>query len=141
MGDEGSMVVEQAADRVVRRLVADVRGMPNRVAFGEGAVWAADWHIDSVTRIDPQTNQVVGAPIPIGFHAGNIVADLGSVWVTSDYRIDGDADQIVLVRVDPATNQAIETIPLGGHPIDVVVAEGAVWVSVQGPSMVVRIEP
>jgi YVTN family beta-propeller protein len=116
---------------------------PHRVAFGEGAVWVANWHINSVTRIDPQTNQIVGEPIPIGFHAGNIAVGLGSVWVTSDYRgpVDAAPEDVVLVRIDPQTNEVVETIPLGGHPIDVEIGGDAVWVSVQGPDKVLRINP
>jgi YVTN family beta-propeller protein len=116
---------------------------PHRIAFGEGAIWVANWHINSVTRIDPQTDQVIGEPIPIGFHAGNIAVGLGSVWVTSDYRspVDAAPEDVVLVRIDPQTNQAIETIPLGGHPIDVEIAGDAVWVSIQGPNKVLRINP
>ena len=116
---------------------------PHRIAYGEGAVWVANWHVNSITRIDPQTNQVLGEPIPIGHHAGNIALGFGSVWVTSDYRgpMDGAAEDVVLVRIDLQTNQVVETIPLGGHPIDVEVSEEAVWVSVQGPGMVVKIIP
>lgn len=116
---------------------------PHRVAFGEGAVWVANFHVDSVTRIDPETNQIVGEPIPIGHPAGNMAAGLGSVWVTSDYRspVDADPEDIVLVRIDPQTNQAVETIPLGAHPIDVEIAGDAVWVSIQGPNEILRINP
>src|SRR6266498_2403849 len=116
---------------------------PHRIAYGEEAVWIANWHINSVTRIDPQTDQMVGEPIPIGFHAGNIAAGLGSVWVTSDYRgsSDGAPEDVVLVRIDSQTNQSVETIPLGGHPIDVEIAGDAVWVSVQGSDKIVRINP
>ena len=116
---------------------------PHRVAFGEGAVWVANWHVNSVTRIDPQTNQVVGEPIPIGFHAGNMAVGLGSVWVTSDYRgpMDAAPEDVVLVRIDPKANQAVETIHLGGHPIDVEIAGDAVWVSIQGPGKVLRVNP
>src|SRR6266542_327443 len=81
--------IDSATNQVVANIT--VPSEPHRVAFGEGAVWVANWHINSVSRIDPQTNQVVGEPIPIGFHAGNMVAGLGSVWVTSDYRAPMDA--------------------------------------------------
>ena len=72
-----------------------------------------------------------------------MAAGLGSVWVTSDYRgpVDAAPEDVVLVRIDPQTNQAVETISLGGHPIDVEIAEGAVWVSIQGPNRVLRINP
>ncbi len=132
-------------DFVTHQVLANITvpSEPHRVAYGEGAVWVANWHINSVTRIDPRTNQVVGEPIPIGFHAGNIAAGLGSVWVTSDYRspMDGTPEDVVLVRIDPKTNQAAETIPLGGHPIDAEIAGDAVWVSVQGSDKIVRINP
>lgn len=114
---------------------------PHRIAFGEGAVWVANWHDNSVSRIDPLSNQLAGEPIKIGYPAGNIAAGLGSVWVTSDYRPDGEAEDVVLVRIDPQSNQVLETIPVGGHPIDVAVSEKAVWVSVQNPDRVLRINP
>jgi YVTN family beta-propeller protein len=132
-------------DLATKQVLANITvpSEPHRVAFGEGTVWVANWHINSVTRIDPRTNQVVGEPILIGFHAGNIAVGLGSVWVTSDYRAPMDAapEDVVLVRIDPQTNQAVETIHLGGHPIDVEIAGEAVWVSVQGSDKIVRINP
>jgi YVTN family beta-propeller protein len=131
--------IDLATNQVLANIT--VPSEPHRVAYGEGSVWVANWHLNSVTRIDPQTNQVVGEPILIGFHAGNIDVGLGSVWVTSDYRVDGAPEDVVLVRIDPQTNRAVETIPLGGHPIDVEIAGDAVWVSVQGSDKIVRINP
>jgi YVTN family beta-propeller protein len=132
-------------DLVTNEVVANIAvpSEPHRVAYGEGAVWVANFHEDSVTRIDPQTNEVIGAPIPIGHPAGNMAAGLGSVWVTSDYRssVDAAPEDVVLVRIDSKTNQVIETIPLGGHPIDVEIAGDAIWVSIQGPERVLRINP
>ena len=133
--------IDLATNQVVTNIT--VPSEPHRVAYGEGAVWVANFHVNSVTRIDPQTNEIVGEPIPIGHPAGNMAAGLGSVWVTSDYRgpVDAAPEDVVLVRIDPQTNQAVETIPLGGHPIDVEIAGGAVWVSIQGPNKVLRINP
>jgi DNA-binding beta-propeller fold protein YncE len=113
---------------------------PHRVAYGAGAAWVGNWHDDSVSRIDPATNRVVGSPIPIGpYHAGNLVVGAGDLWVTSDYRANGAAEDVVVVRIDPQTNRAVETIAVGGHPIDVAAAAGAVWVSVANPGTLLRI--
>jgi YVTN family beta-propeller protein len=133
--------IDLATNQIVANI--NVTSEPHRVAYGEGSVWVANFHINSVTRIDPQKNQVIGEPIPIGHPAGNMAAGLGSVWVTSDYRgpVDADPEDVVLVRIDPQTNEAVETIPLGGHPIDVEIAGDAVWVSIQGPNKVLRINP
>jgi len=128
-------------DRASGRVVADipVPSAPHRVAYGAGAAWVGNWHDNSVSRIDPTTNRVVGSPIPIGFHAGNLVVGAGGVWVTSDYRANAAAEDVVVVRIDPQTRRAVETIAVGGHPIDVAATEGAVWVSVADPGMVLRI--
>jgi YVTN family beta-propeller protein len=129
-------------DQTSGKVVADipVPSEPHRVAYGAGAVWVGNWHDNSVSRIDPHTNRVVGSPIPIGFHhAGNLVVGAGGVWVTSDYRVDAAPKDVVVVRIDPQTNRAVETIAVGGHPIDVAVTGGAVWVSVADPGMVLRI--
>jgi YVTN family beta-propeller protein len=145
----GSLWVANHDARTVTRIdwasgtvVADipVPSEPHRVAYGAGAVWVGNWHDNSVSRIDPATNRVVGSPIPIGsHHAGNLVVGAGGVWVTSDYRVDGAAEDVVVVRIDPQANRAVETVAVGGHPIDVAAARGAVWVSVADPGTVLRI--
>jgi YVTN family beta-propeller protein len=124
------------------KVLADipVPSEPHRVAYGAGAAWVGNWHDNSVSRIDPAINRVVGSPIPIGFHhAGNLVVGAGSVWVTSDYRVDAAPEDVVVVRIDPKVNRVVETIAVGGHPIDVAATEGAVWVSVADPGRVLRL--
>jgi YVTN family beta-propeller protein len=145
----GSLWVANHDARTVTRIdlasgkvVADipVPSEPHRVAYGAGAAWVGNWHDNSVSRIDPHTNRVVGSPIPIGFHhAGNLVVGAGDLWVTSDYRTNAAAEDVVVVRVDPQANRAVETIAMGGHPIDVAATDGAVWVSVADPGTVLRI--
>jgi DNA-binding beta-propeller fold protein YncE len=130
--------IELASGKVVADI--PVPSEPHRVAYGAGAAWVGNWHDNSVSRIDPAANRVVGSPIPIGsHHAGNLVVGAGSVWVTSDYRVDADPEDVVVVRIDPQTNRAVETIAVGGHPIDVAATGGAVWVSVANPGRVMRI--
>jgi YVTN family beta-propeller protein len=69
----------------------------------------------------------------------NLVVGAGSVWVTSDYRVDGAPEDVVVVRIDPQTNRVVETIAVGGHPIDVAATKSATWVSVADPGTVLRI--
>ncbi|SRR6266545_3297995 len=130
--------IDQASGKVVADI--PVPSEPHRVAFGAGAAWVGNWHDNSVSRVDPATNRVVGSPIPIGFHhAGNLVVGGGGVWVTSDYRVDAAPEDVVVVRIDPQTNRAVDTIAVGGHPIDIAATEGAIWVSVADPGTVLRI--
>ena len=95
---------------------------------------------------DAKCYEVVGEPIDIGYATGNITAGYGNVWVTSDYRgvqafPEAFPDHVVLIRIDPKTNKVVDTIPLGGHPVDVKVTEDAVWVSIQNPDYVLKIRP
>jgi DNA-binding beta-propeller fold protein YncE len=129
-------------DQASGKILADipVPSEPHRVAYGAGAAWVGNWHDNSVSRIDPESNRVVGSAIPIGFHhAGNLGVGGGDLWVTSDYRANAAAEDVVVVRVDPQANQAVETIAVGGHPLDIAATEGAVWVSVANPGSVLRI--
>jgi YVTN family beta-propeller protein len=145
----GSLWVANHDERTVARIdlasgkvVADipVPSEPHQVAYGAGAVWVGNWDDDSVSRIDPATNRVAGSPIPIGpHHAGNLAVGAGDLWVTSDYRVDGAAEDTVVVRIDAHTNRAVETIAVGGHPIDIAAAGGAAWVSVATPGRLLRI--
>jgi YVTN family beta-propeller protein len=129
--------IDPASGKVVAQI--PVPSEPHRVAYGAGAAWVGNWHDNSVSRIDPRTNRVVGSPIPIGAHAGNLVVGAGGVWVTSDYRTNGAAEDVVVVRIDPQRNRAVETIAVGGHPIDVAASAGAVWVSVADRGRLLRI--
>jgi YVTN family beta-propeller protein len=137
--DAGTVTrIDQGSGKVVANI--PVGSEPHRVAYGAGAAWVGNWHDNSVSRIDPTTNRVVGSPIPIGsHHAGNLVVGAGSVWVTSDYRENAAPEDVVVVRIDPQSNRAVETIAVGGHPIDVAATEGAIWVSVANPGTVLRI--
>jgi hypothetical protein len=116
------------------------------VAVGEGAVWVATWDFKaaSVWRIDPEGNEVV-ATIPLEDVQG-VAAGEGAVWVVGGSCVEPlpeDPDVCRLdpwvARIDPRTNEAVATIPLDpppgldsidarGHPGEVAVGAGAVWV-------------
>ena len=51
------------------------------VAFGEGAAWVANSLDRTVSRIDPETNEVVET-IPLGREPLHLAAGEGAVWVT-----------------------------------------------------------
>jgi DNA-binding beta-propeller fold protein YncE len=53
--------IDQASGKVVADI--PVPSEPHRVAYGTGAAWVGNWHDNSVSRIDPETNRVVGSPI------------------------------------------------------------------------------
>jgi YVTN family beta-propeller protein len=59
----------------------DVGRTPRGIAYGEGAVWVANSGDGTVSRIDPNTNQVV-ATVRVGNRPLGIAVGAGAVWVT-----------------------------------------------------------
>jgi DNA-binding beta-propeller fold protein YncE len=151
-GGDSVARIDPQANRLVGRPVR-TGASPQSLAVGGGSLWVANHDACTVARIDQagvkvvadipvpsEPHRVVGAPIPIGSQdAGNLVVGAGGVWVTSDYRVDGAAEDVVVVRIDPQSNRAVETVAVGGRPIDVAATGGAVWVSVADPGTVLRI--
>ena len=70
---EGQFGIEQAR----------VGDRPNVVAVGAGAVWVANYGDGTVSRIDPDTNEV--QTIVVGGHPTQIAIDPeGSVWIVTE---------------------------------------------------------
>lgn len=91
-----------------------------------------------VLPIDPR----VTATIPVGAFPRAVAAGEGAVWASVDNAEGGPDDQLVL-RIDPATNEVVETIPVP-EAGDIAIGEGAVWVTTRlGPEGdgIVRIDP
>ncbi len=124
-------VLDAKSGKVVRSIPVGVR--PIRLAFGEGALWAANFTGRTLSRIDPRTSTVVGTlgagATPVGLAAGQ-----GSVWVANEFAG-------TVSRVDPGTNTIVQTIEVGGQPVAVVVGASAVWVVDAAGGRVIRLDP
>lgn len=108
------------------------------IAFGLGALWIANRNTNTVTEVDPSTNQriqdiTVDAPAALAVDANN-----RAVWVA-----DFQEDAVTRISVPrgglPATPP--EKIPVGHGPADVAVGNGAVWVVNATDGTVSRIDP
>jgi len=99
-----------------------VADAPGALTFGFGSVWVPNHHAALVTRIDPETNEVI-AEIPVGVQPGGYGLEaFGSMWFPN-------YGESTVSRVDPATNTAT-SIDTGngltcGDPVE---AGGLVWV-------------
>lgn len=114
---------------------------PHGLTYGEGSIWVSDLHDNGVFRLDPATNQIMGDRIPLTFPAAPIAVSDGAVWVgpgSDDYLSRTGDDR--LARIDPNTRRVIDTIHVGGKPVDLLVAPGTVWVAVRDPGLIVRID-
>ena len=131
-------------------LVADipVGFKSSLIAAGEGFVWVLDPKASTLTRIDPETMEVVaptrGIPadgIPVGFAVGE-----GSVWVAMN-----QGRRLALLQIGPELNELRRTIPLHEsesgslsvlrEPVALAIGAGAVWALESGGGEVTRIDP
>jgi streptogramin lyase len=84
-----------------------------QMAFGAGSVWVSSGYYGTLSRIDPQTGEVV-ANIDVDRGAGDIAADesSGAVWVAGVSTSDDERENEKLSRVDPETNRVAAGIPI-----------------------------
>jgi hypothetical protein len=132
--------VDPLTKRVVDRIPVDA---PTALAFGHGSVWATSAGYGTLSRIDPQTGEVV-AKTDVDRGASDVAVDesSGAVWVAGVSMDYDKPENNKLTRVDAATNRVVAQIPiragvrackyhdagcLGGGADKVAVGEGAVW--------------
>jgi YVTN family beta-propeller protein len=107
--------------------IGESHGYQKRIAVGDGAVWVVTQQ--SLWRLDPATNRLLGS-IHVGQTAqGSVAAGAGAVWIMS-------FTDHALLRLDPESGSVAKRIPLGPliFPVNpwhgIAVGEGAVWVGV-----------
>jgi dipeptidyl aminopeptidase/acylaminoacyl peptidase len=91
----------------------------------------------------PTLNPRVTATIPVGSFPRDVAVGGGAVWVTvNDFNV-GEPESHSLLRIDPATNEIVATIPVNSSG-NVAVGYDSVWTidDVEGsPDAVRRIDP
>lgn len=157
---EGSSGGQEAIERAPSPVASATVQLPGKdgdvisaVAAGEGAVWVArSGCVGSVSRIDPEGNKVA-ARIPVGFIV-DVAVGRGAVWALGFTCPGGEspAKDPALFRIDPATNELDETIPIdvssAGRRAEVsehvAAGEGGVWVPLELSATsgeILRIDP
>jgi streptogramin lyase len=164
--------VDPATNRVAATIALPESEWPEAVvAAGDGAVWVtvaspdtlAHPELDSLLRIDPQTNQIV-ARISVGRSPTGVAVTADSVW-TANHRAEGaDWDPntrtrsgvYTVSRVSVASNSevsrpVVETRPKKGDPwgyfccgpSGMTFAAGSIWTTDPdgGRGMLIRVDP
>jgi len=114
---------------------------PGWIIFAANDVWAGYTNFDGTTsiavvRVDPATDKVI-KEIPLRYvtvHAAVPLAAIGGfVWAPN-----GPAG---MTRIDPGTNRADGTFPLPGAPLDMVAADGSLWIVYTDVDELSRVDP
>jgi DNA-binding beta-propeller fold protein YncE len=92
-----------------------------RLSAGKTAVWATG-EGSTVNRIDPRTDRVVGAAVNVGDGPLGVDATSDLVWVAVE-----NTGQVT--GLDPAFRSPRGPFTVGGHPGEIAVGGGKVWVT------------
>ena len=113
----------------------EVGTAPNAVSATDDAVWVTNGGDNTVSRVDPDTNDVT-ATVDVGVAPFSVAAVEDAVWVVSK-------DARTVTRIDPDTNEVVATVELDGDAVPGAVAAtaDAVWVTDGGSNEVLRIDP
>ncbi len=144
-GPNGLWITDRGTNTVLR-INPNTSSVAARIPVGEapsgvvdayGAVWAANEHSGSVSRIDPETNRVV-ATIKLEAPSSNgplaVAAAAGTIWVSVP-----NLDQIV--RIDLATNAVTVRIHVD-QECGLAATDQVVWVGAAcGGMSISRIDP
>jgi DNA-binding beta-propeller fold protein YncE len=95
---------------------------PLRIAAGSEKIWVLSEPEGTLTRIDAETDRIMGAPIDLGKGVAAVAVGGGSVWVTN-------ARSGELLRIDDETARVTQRIKIGGHPGPIAYGGGRVWVA------------
>ena len=102
--------------------------------MSEGAVWVTNPDVGTVTRIDPDEQEVRDS-IPVGENPTGIAVGFDAVWVV-------ESGGPSVSRISPATNSVVgDPIAVGNGPAEVAVGEGSVWVTNRFDGTISRIDP
>jgi YVTN family beta-propeller protein len=93
-------VIDPGTDTIVGEI--PVGGRPSAPAVGDGSVWVGNRDDNTLLRIDPKSLDVIRT-IGLGVAPTDVEVGAGSVWVLSNWA---------LIRVDPAINEVVDTVPL-----------------------------
>jgi hypothetical protein len=103
------------------------------VATAGGFAWVANRHLNTVTRVDAESRQVEGNPIPVGTEPDSLAAGLGAMWVTNT------SDNSVM-RLDVGDGTRLGTHQVGAAPEGILIARGSAWIANGGDGTVTRLD-
>jgi DNA-binding beta-propeller fold protein YncE len=95
---------------------------PLRLAVGADAVWVTSERDGTLTRLDPESGEVVGRPVRLGAGVSGVAVGGRWLWVTNQRRGE-------LLRLDLESGRVLERIDVGGAPGPIALGGGRVWVA------------
>jgi len=95
---------------------------PLRIDAGPQAVWVTSERDGTLTRLDPETGEIVGKPRQLGRGVSGVAVGGNWTWVTNPGRGE-------LLRLDSGSGRVLRTVRLKGEPGPIALGGGRVWLA------------
>lgn len=132
-GAKGLARVDAKTAKVTATVPAGMGPARGAIAATADSVWALTDGRGTLSRIDPQQNQVV-AEFRVPADCGSLTFGESALWLACP------AENRVL-RIDPQTNLVEKSIVVADQPEALVIGEGSVWALCAKDGKVERIDP
>ena len=99
-----------------------VGAAPLRIAAAPEAIWVTSEPDGTLTRLDPESGEVVGRPHRLGAGISGVAVGAGSIWVS-------DPPHGQLLQIDPQSGEVVKRIDVAGSPGAIAFGGGDVWVA------------
>ena len=115
-----------------RPLTLNIGNGPRGVAFDGSNIWISNSLGNTVSRVDPTTNEVV--VVPVATTPRGIGFDGSSIWVTHSGSNN-------VLKINPRTRAVLADVPVGTAPTSAAFDGTSIWVNNSGSNDVSRINP
>jgi DNA-binding beta-propeller fold protein YncE/predicted Ser/Thr protein kinase len=95
---------------------------PLRIDAGPKAVWVTSERDGTLTRLDPETGEIVGKPRRLGRGVSGVAIGGNWTWVTNPGRGE-------LLRLDSSNGRVLRKVRLKGEPGPIALGGGRVWLA------------
>jgi DNA-binding beta-propeller fold protein YncE len=132
----GSVTRLDPADDEIQGVTENVGRNIRNVIEGFGYAWVASAIEDGVIiRLDRESGEIVGDPIPVGDRPKEMAFAGGLLWVVNERSNN-------VMRIDPKTAEVIgRPIQVGRNPVGISAGAGSLWVANNRSNTVTRIDP
>jgi virginiamycin B lyase len=132
-GDRTVVRVDPKSGKITATVASGVASALPSIAASADSVWVLTDDKTTLSRIDPQQNQVV-AELRLPAGCNSVTFGENALWVTcpSEDRV---------LRVDPLSNLVDKRIEVSAQPRAIAIGESSIWVLCQKGGKVERIDP
>ena len=132
-GDNALQRVDARSGKITATITSGAANIKGSIAASTDSIWLITDTKETVSRIDPEQNAVVGEfRVPAGC-TGLTFAET-SLWMACP-------EQNKILRINPVTNIVDKRIEVSGRPVLIATGESSIWVLCAKDGKIDRIDP